>query len=142
MVGVITALAGTGMALINPISIGAGLLLGVKSYRDDKDTRLKRRRQEAKMALRRHVDDVMFQMGKESKDRLREVQRLLRDHFTGIAEELSASLTGSVNAAQRAVQTKSGDREQRIKQLRSELERVELLQKRAHGLVEPVGVPA
>lgn len=93
------------------------------------------------MALRRHVDDVMFQMGKESKDRLREVQRLLRDHFTGIAEELSTSLTGSVNAAQRAVQTKSGDREQRIKQLRSELERVELLQKRARALLEPVGVP-
>jgi len=139
MFGVITALAG--WTLINPVSIGAGLLLGVKSYRDDKDNRLKRRRQEAKMALRRHIEDVLFQMGKESKDRLREVQRLLRDHFTGIAEELSTSLTGSVNAAQRAVQTKSGDREQRIKQLRSELERVELLQKRARALLEPVGVP-
>ncbi len=140
MIGVITALAG--WVLINPVSIGAGLLLGVKSYRDDKDTRLKRRRQEAKMALRRHVDEVAFQVGKESKDRLRAVQRLLRDHFTSIAEELTTSLTGSVNAAQKAAKTKSSDREQRIRDLRSELDRIELIQKRARALVEPVEAPA
>jgi len=140
MFGVITALAG--MALINPYSIGAGLLLGVKSYRDDKDARLKRRRQEAKLALRRHVDEVAFQVGKESKDRLRAVQRLLRDHFTGIAEELTTSLTASVNAAQKAAKTKSSDRDQRIRDLRSELDRIELIQKRARALVDPVEAPA
>jgi hypothetical protein len=141
MIGVITVLAGMA-SLINPISIGAGLLLGVKSYRDDKDSRLKRRRQEAKMALRRHVDEVGFQVGKESKDRLRAVQRLLRDHFTSIAEELTTSLTGAVNAAQKAAKTKSSDREQRIRDLRNELDRIELIQKRARALVEPVGAPA
>ena len=49
-----------------------------------------KRRAEAKAAIRRFADDVSFQVGKESKDRLRLVQRLLRDHFTDIAEQGAA----------------------------------------------------
>jgi hypothetical protein len=117
------------MALINPISIGAGLILGTKAYRDDKEAKVKRRQSEAKVAVRRHIDDVIFQVGKESKDRLRQVQRLLRDHFTEIAEEVHRSLTDSVAAAQRAAKTGSAERERRIGEIKGELSRIETLRK-------------
>ncbi|MBY4107273.1 dynamin family protein, partial [Rhodococcus fascians] len=85
MFGLITTFVG--LSLLNPISIGAGVLLGTKAYKEDKENRVKARRSEAKMAIRRFTDDVSFQVGKESKDRLRQIQRVLRDHFTSIAEQ-------------------------------------------------------
>ncbi|MFM6905192.1 MAG: Isoniazid-inducible protein iniA, partial [Acinetobacter tjernbergiae] len=69
MFGLLTGIFG--MALINPLSVGAGLLLGRKAYREDKETRLKRRQGEAKALVRRQLDDVTFQVGKQLKDRLR-----------------------------------------------------------------------
>ena len=38
-------------------------------------------RNEAKMNMRRFVDDVAFVVGKESRDRLKGIQRQLRDHY-------------------------------------------------------------
>ncbi|WP_064079687.1 dynamin family protein, partial [Prescottella equi] len=97
MFGLITTLMG--MTLLNPISVGAGVLLGTKAYRDDRETRVVKRRADAKVAIRRFTDDVSFQVGKESKDRLRLIQRLLRDHFTAIAEQTLRSLGDSLRAA-------------------------------------------
>jgi hypothetical protein len=134
MFGLITGIMG--MALINPISIGAGLILGTKAYRDDKEAKVKRRQNEAKAAVRRHIDDVIFQVGKESKDRLRQVQRLLRDHFTEIAEEVHRSLTDSVAAAQRAAKTGSAERERRITEIKGELSRLDTLRRQTAALPE------
>ena len=132
MFGLITGIMG--MALLNPISIGAGLILGTKAYRDDKETKVKRRQGEGKVAVRRHVDDVIFQVGKESKDRLRQVQRVLRDHFTDIADEVHRSLSDSVAAAQRAAKTGSAERERRIGEIKNELRRLDALKKQTAAL--------
>jgi signal recognition particle receptor subunit beta len=138
MFGLLTGLMG--MSLINPISIGAGILIGAKVYKDDKDARLKRRRSEAKTLVRGHIDDVIFQVGKQLKDRLRLVQRGTRDHFSDIAEEHHRSLAASVIAAQKAATTFSLERDHRIKEIRAELARVEDLRKRAVALdARPVG---
>ncbi|GAA1879348.1 isoniazid-induced dynamin-like GTPase IniA [Pseudonocardia ailaonensis] len=136
MIGLATSLAG--LALLNPISIAAGLLFGGKTLRDERK-RLKQRRQaEAKQAVRKHIDEVTFQVGKDSRDTLRRAQRQLRDHFTVLAEELSLSLATSVAAAQSAVSTDSSQRNQRIADLRAEIGRVEALGARAIALAEPV----
>lgn len=119
MFGLITTLAG--MALLNPISIGAGVLLGTKAYRDDKEQQVVRRRAEAKMAIRRFVEDVSFAANKESKDRLREIQRVLRDHFTGIADQTLRSLNDSLRAAQEAATVASAERAQRTTELEQQL---------------------
>ncbi|MEX1078310.1 MAG: dynamin family protein [Homoserinimonas sp.] len=132
MFGLITGVIG--MALINPISVGAGVLIGSKVYKEEKEARLKRRQAEAKALIRGHMDDVVFQVGKQLKDRLRLVQRHTRDHFIDIAEEHHRSLGESVLAAQKAATTYSAEREQRIKQIRTELARVDDLAKRAHAL--------
>ncbi|WP_448071354.1 dynamin family protein [Georgenia yuyongxinii] len=132
MFGLLTGIAG--MALINPISVGAGVLLGGKVYREDKEARLRRRQGEAKNIVRRQIDDVTFQVGKQLKDRLRIVQRTIRDHFTEIAEEHHRSLSDSVVAAQRAASTFSAERDQRIVALKVELNRVDALARKADAL--------
>lgn len=129
-----------GMALLNPISLGAGMLLGVKAYRDDKKNRIYRRQSEAKTIVRRQIDEVALHVVKQAKDRLRIVQRTLRDHFTEIADELHRSLSDSVTAAQRAAKVVESDRERRIEELRRQLTLIDSLQKQTRTLL-PVAQP-
>ncbi len=112
MFGLITTLMG--MTLINPVSIGAGIVIGTKAYRDEQKARLKARRAEAKSAVRTHLDDVVFQVGKESRDRLRHVQQAVRDHFADLAEELTRSATESLQRAQQAVQLDADQRQEAL----------------------------
>jgi hypothetical protein len=139
MFGLLTGIVG--MSLINPLSVGAGLLLGGKAYREDKEARLKRRQNEAKTLVRRQIDEVVFQVGKQLKDRLRLVQRATRDHFTEIAEEHHRSLSDSVLAAQKAAASYTLEREQRIRDIKATLKRVEALRQQAQAL-EAKPVPA
>ncbi|MGW6172443.1 dynamin family protein [Arthrobacter sp. NPDC055138] len=132
MFGLLTGIMG--FALINPISVGAGLLLGGKAYREDKEARLKRRQQEAKALVRKQVDEVVFQVGKQLKDRLRMVQRATRDHFTALAEEHHRSLADSVLAAQKAASHFNQERDLRIREIKASLALVESLRKQALAL--------
>ncbi|WP_181784126.1 Isoniazid-inducible protein iniA, partial [Pseudonocardia pini] len=132
MIGLATSFVG--MALLNPVSIAAGLLFGGKTVRDEHRRLRDRRRAEAKTAVRRHIDEVTFQVGKDSRDTLRRAQRQLRDHFTVLAEELSRSLAASVAAAQNAVATEAGQRTKRIADLEAELGRVRALAAKADAL--------
>ena len=133
MFGMMTTLAG--MALINPISIAAGLMLGTKTLREDKQSRLKRQQAEAQLLLRRQVDDVIFHVGKECRDRLRQVQRLLREHFSEVASELHRSLAESIQAAEKAANTAGSNRQRQISHLEAELERIDALQNDARALL-------
>jgi hypothetical protein len=136
MFGLLTGIFG--MALINPLSVGAGLLLGRKAYREDKEARLKRRQGEAKALVRRQIDDVTFQVGKQLKDRLRLVQRSIRDHFTEIAEEHHRSLTDSVSAAQKAATTYALEKDVRIREIKAELKKVDALHRAAEAVAAEV----
>lgn len=129
-------MAGTlvGMALLNPFSIAAGLLLGGRTVREERKRLVQRRQMEAKSAVRRHLDDVVFQLGKESRDMLREVQRTLRNHFTGHAEELQRSVNDSLQAAQHALRTNQEECPRAIADLQAELARVAALEDLARGL--------
>ncbi|NMR20792.1 dynamin family protein [Cellulomonas fimi] len=145
MFGMVTAVAFS-MPIINAISVSIGVIMGAKAYRDDKKSRVRRRQAEAKAAVRRHVDEVIFQVSKDSKDRLRQMQRLLRDHFTATAEELFRSLDDSVRSAKSAATAGAADRDTRVKELRVTIGRLEAIQRAAHELnrsaPEPVAVPA
>jgi hypothetical protein len=125
MTGLVTSLAG--MAIINPVSLAAGVLLGRKAYNDDKEQRRQRRQAEAKTVVRRHLDEVVFQVGKHLKDRLRTVQRTLRDLITDTAEEMSRSLADAVAAAQRSTKEATAERDARIRALRLRLEQLDRL---------------
>jgi tRNA-dihydrouridine synthase len=125
MTGLVTGLAG--LALLNPLSVAAGVLLGRKAYKDDAAIRRQRRQAEAKAAVRRHLDEVVFQVGKHLKDRLRLVQRTLRDLISDTVQELSRTLTEALQGAQRASRTAIAERETRLRALRQQLEQVDRL---------------
>ncbi|KIA64053.1 dynamin family protein [Nocardia vulneris] len=132
MVGLASTFAG--LALLNPISIGAGLVVGGKAFRDDKQARLGRRRNEAKAAVRRFVDDVAFQTGKESKDRLHRIHRALRDHYAGIADRSLRSIDDSLRAAQEAATMAKARRAERCTVLERQLRVVAELNRYAEAM--------
>jgi Dynamin family. len=128
-------------SLINPLGIGAALFLGGKTIGDERKRVITRRQNEARTAVRRYVDDVTFQVGKDSRDRLRGVQRDLRDHFTEQAEQMKRSLQESLQAAERAVKASAGERERRLPEIKAELERLEGVRREARALL-PKARPA
>lgn len=132
MVGLATGLIG--LSLINPLSLLAGVLVGRRAYREDMNSRLSRRRFEAKTLVRRYLDEVQFQVGKQLKDRLRLVQRAARDHFGSIADELHRSLSDAVLAAKQAAGTYAGERDQRVKELQLRVQQLETLKTRIPAL--------
>lgn len=138
---VMVGLAGTvaGLALVNPLSLGAGMLLGGKAFRDDKRERQVRRRAEAKAAVRRYLDDVAFEAGKQSRDRLHRIHRLLRDHFTGIAERSLRSLSDSLQAAQDAAGVETARRAERCAELERQLRVVAELRRYTDAMLPPAG---
>jgi hypothetical protein len=138
MFGLLTGLAG--IPLVNPISVGAGIVLGTKAYRDDADQRLKRRQAEAKVLVRKYSDDVIFYVSKQLKDRLRIVQRAVRDHYNDVAEELSTSLQDSVNNAQKAAQASTAERAARLVEVRKSLAQLDEISTAARQL--SAGSPA
>ena len=119
MIGMLSSVAGLG--LFNPLSVGAGLVLGRMAYKEDKEQRLLRARAEAKTNVRRFVDDVSFVVGKESRDRLREIHRKLRDHYRDIGNELTRSLNESLQATITAAHLEEAERDNRLRELERQL---------------------
>src|SRR5882757_2561442 len=119
MFGMITSFAGLGM--FHPLSLGAGLVLGRKAYKEDMENRMARVRNEAKANMRRFVDDVSFVVSKESRDRLKGIQRQLRDHYRGIANQTTRSLNESLQASLAAAKLEENERATRVKELERQL---------------------
>jgi replication fork clamp-binding protein CrfC len=120
MFGMLTSFAGLGM--FNPLSLGAGLVLGRKAYKEDMENRMLRVRNEAKTNIRRFVDDVSFVVSKESRDRLKGVQRQLRDHYRDIANQTTRSLNESLQASLAAAKMEMDERDARVRELERRLD--------------------
>jgi replication fork clamp-binding protein CrfC len=119
MFGMLTSVAGLG--LLNPLSLGAGLVLGRKAYKEDMENRMLRARSEAKTNMRKFVDDVSFIVMKESRDRLKAIQRQLRDHYRGIANQTTRSLNESLQASLNAAKMEENERSARVNELERRL---------------------
>jgi replication fork clamp-binding protein CrfC len=145
MFGMMTSFAGLGM--FNPLSIGAGLLMGRTAFKENMDNRMARVRNEAKMNMRKFVDDVSFAVGKESRDRLKGIQRQLRDHYRGIANQTTRSLNESLQATIASAQLEQNERNTRVRELERQLNILKQVTDHAVNLVpgasqsarEPVG---
>ena len=119
MFGMMTSLAGLGM--FNPLSLAAGALMGRKAYKEDLENRMLRMRNEAKMNMRRFIDDIQFVVGKESRDRLKMIQRQLRDHYRGVANQTTRSLNESLQATIAAARLEENEQNSRIQELQRQL---------------------
>jgi hypothetical protein len=133
MVGLGTSLLG--LALVNPWSIGAGVLLGAHTFWEDRKVLKARRQAEAKQAVARLLDEAVFQVNDESKRRLREVQRTLRDYFTDVADQQVRAANEALNAAAQAVDADEAQRAQRIARVAGDLDRLNGIRLRAAALV-------
>jgi replication fork clamp-binding protein CrfC len=119
MIGMLSSVAGLG--LFNPLSVGAGLILGRMAYKEDKENRLLRARAEAKTNVRRFVDDISFVVGKESRDRLKDIHRTLRDHYRDIANEITRSLNESLQSTVAAAHVEEAERDNKVRELERQL---------------------
>jgi replication fork clamp-binding protein CrfC len=137
MFGMLTSFAGLGM--FNPLSVGAGLLLGRKAYKEDMENRMLRVRGEAKANVRKFVDDVAFVVGKESRDRLKAIQRQLRDHYRDVANQTNRSLNESLQATLSAAKVEENERNTRINELQGQLNILKQVVEHAGNLAQ--GVP-
>ncbi|GIJ25189.1 isoniazid inducible gene protein IniA [Micromonospora qiuiae] len=118
------ALTLAGMPMINPISISAGALFGGKSIRDEGRQLLRRRQATVKAAVQRHVDDFFVRVSKESRDTARQVQRVLRDHFAALTDELQAGIVESLRTAKKAADTDAAARERRQHEIMRRMSRL------------------
>jgi GTPase SAR1 family protein len=92
------------------------------------------------MLVRKYADDVIFYVSKQLKDRLRIVQRAVRDHYNDVAEELSNSLSDSVTSAQKAAQAGVAERTTRLAEVKRSLAQLDEVTQDANRLV--AGTPA
>ncbi|MCG5449347.1 MULTISPECIES: dynamin family protein [Micromonospora] len=139
MFGLATTLAG--MPMINPVSVGIGALFGGKSIRDESKQLLRRRQATVKTAIQRHVDDFFVRIIRDCRDAARQVQRMLRDHFTGLTEELQEAIVQSFRSAKQEADTDASVREQRQREIRSKMTRLAAVYEQAQQLTGARSAP-
>lgn len=116
-----------GFALINPVTIAAGVGMGRKALRDERDRQLAQRRGAAKQAVRKVIDDLTLTETKRSRDGVRQVHHALRDGFAARAEEVQRALDEAARAAERAASASVTEREEQIAALDVRVERLSVL---------------
>jgi hypothetical protein len=126
----------TGITL-GPLALGIGLVMGRKGLREEKKRQRAARQKQAKNAVRRYCDEVSFVLGKHSRDTLRRIQRQLRDHYTGLAEELNRSNAEALASAADAAKRTQAERDQRRANLDAELGRLRQLRQRCAAVAPP-----
>jgi hypothetical protein len=132
MFGMLSSVAG--LTMMNPISVVLGMALGRRTYNEERDRQFAQRRQQAKAAVRRYVDEASFQVGNDSREALRLVQRQLRDEFESRANELQRTTTEKLTAVQSAAQSSEDARVRRVRDVDAELERLGDLAGQARAL--------
>jgi hypothetical protein len=122
------------LAIPAPFGLAAGLLMGRSGLREERKRQMEKRRSMAKSAVRRFVDDFNTQLGKDSRDAVRSVQRELRDAYTSRVEELQRSMSEALTAAKKAVFEDEAEVEE-LKRLEADLDALEVLTRRADELM-------
>ncbi len=88
------------LAMPAPFGLVAALMMGRIGLKDERRRQLEQRRGEAKVAVRRFVDDFNLQVGKDSRNAVRHVQRELRTAWADRVSELQRSASEALAAAQ------------------------------------------
>jgi Dynamin family len=105
MFTMLTHLAGLAIlpAILPVVGLAPAMLMGRAGLMDDRRRKLEQRRAEAKATVRRFVDDFNMQVGKDSRDAVRHVQRELRSACAERVTELQRSASEALAAAQASV---------------------------------------
>jgi hypothetical protein len=115
MFTMLTHLAGLAIlpAFLPVVGLAPAMLMGRAGLMDDRRRKLEQRRAEAKATVRRFVDDFNMQVGKDSRDAVRHVQRELRSACADRVTELQRSASEALAAAQTSVTSTESASKQR-----------------------------
>jgi ethanolamine utilization protein EutP (predicted NTPase) len=102
---------------LGPLSLLLGAGIGRKLMRDERQRQLLYRRQQAKIACRRYLDEAAFAFGHHCLESLRRTRRELRDEFQSRAAVLHASSQRALSSAERAVRLGPDERRVRTAEL-------------------------
>lgn len=123
---------------VAPVGLAAAAILGRSGFKEDRLRQLEKRRSQAKLTVRRFIDEFNMQVGKDSRDVLRRLQREMRDGYTQRAEELQRSMSEALSAAQQAVNADETD-SQAIERLNADLRSLEMVRSGADALLGRTG---
>ncbi len=105
------------MPVVAPIALVLAAGIGQKVIRDERRRQVTYRRQQAKNAARKYVDEIAFMVSKDSRDTLRATQRTLRNDFQARAAALQRTSEATLQAAQAAIALTPDDRADRADQV-------------------------
>jgi hypothetical protein len=115
-------------ALVNPLwlllaappVLAAGIPMGRRLLRADREREVEYRRQQVKHELRRYLDEVAFVVGKDSRDAVRRCQRYLRDEFAARAALIERSSAQTLAAVREAAAMPDHERPKRARALEAQ----------------------
>lgn len=116
-----------------PFGLIPALMLGRAGLRDERKRQLDKRRGEAKAVVRRFVDDFQMQVGKDSRDAIRHVQRELRTAWGERVTELQRAAAAGLAAAQETARGGESDADAR-KRIETDLASLAMLRARLDDL--------
>ena len=120
IVASVAAIPGTALMIAAaPIALAAGIGVGIgrRLIRDERARQLAYRRQQAKIALRRYLDEALFVIGHDCSEALRRTRRELRDEFQARAGVLAESSQRALDRVQRATGLDERERAGRVAEI-------------------------
>jgi len=109
--------AATTVLLANPVTIGAGLVMGVQRLTDSRKKQVAGRRQEVRQTVRQFIDDVQFEVSNHIAESVRNVQRTLRDSVTVRMAESLRSRNEAIEALNRDASATAEEQTARLAEL-------------------------
>ena len=128
-----------GAIVVAPISVALAAGIGRKMIRDERKRQVAYRRQQAKAAARRYVEEAGFVMNKETRDSLRRTGRLLRDEIGRRAATVHRSTVEALDAAKKADTLPDEVRRQRAAEVGSQTRELENLGRSTQRLLATTG---
>jgi hypothetical protein len=125
MLGAVGALFS--VALAAPLGLLAGMTVGRRMIKTERERQVQQRRVQAKSELRRYVDDVGFHVGRDCREATRRTQRFLRDEFSNRAEAVQRSAAATAAAVQEIAELPPEQRRQRALTLADQQRRLKRL---------------
>jgi hypothetical protein len=115
------------VALAAPLGVLAGMTLGRRMIKSERERQIQQRRLQAKAELRRYVDDVGFHVGRDCREAVRRTQRFLRDEFAARAQAIERSAAATAAAVQEIAALPPEERRERAEALAEQRRRLERL---------------
>ncbi|WP_169789728.1 dynamin family protein [Actinoplanes subtropicus] len=124
MIGAVGAFFSLALA---PIGLLAGMTLGRRMIKSERERQVLQRRMQAKAELRRYVDDVGFHVGRDCREAIRRTQRFLRDEFATRAQAVERSAAATEAAVREIAELPPDQRQAKVAQLAEARRRLDRL---------------